>query len=799
MLIHYLQIAWRNIMRKRIIAGINILGLALSLCAFILIYIFVSSEVSYDRFHANAHRIFRVNSQLTTSGKADALGLSSFSLQPRLSADFPEVEQAARVFPISKQTFWRDQEVFTVEDMCFADSNLFKIFTYEFLEGNPDQALTEPNSIILSDETARLVFGKDQGVLGQHLRFTKNTYKVTGVYKDNGHRSHLRLNAMLSLSSMSPQLRQMVSNDWFYMAQTNYVLLRDPGQQASVEARLAKFVKDEIEPWLKTVQTTSTVSYSLQPLTDIHLDITRHAGYARTTNPSYLKIFSMVAVLLVLIACINYMNLATAHSMRRSKEVGIRKTAGATRGQLITQFLMESVGTALVATVLALALAELLLPAFNHLTDRNFSLGKIISPQFLAVLAGVGILTGLLAGSYPAVLLSGFRPAQVLRAGASPRSSATLVRKGLVVLQFAAGIFMIACTLVVFKQMHFLRNKDLGFDKENLLVIKVPVPDSSFVSKLQEVKNRLLQHPQVLAVGGTNHIPGQMEGQLLNYVQTGEKAEEHLMNIMMVDADFLRMMKLPLKQGRYFNDTLRTDSREAFIVNESALRTYNWAQLDKVNIKNGLGYDGRIVGVLKDFHFSSLHVPVQPLLMMKAERVTGFLVAKLQGPNLQAPMHHIETVFKQYSRRYPYESFLLEQQIAKLYRGEEKMLTIFSFFSLLTIAIACMGLYGLSAYTTAQRTKEIGIRKILGAGRPGIVLLLSRDFALLVAVAMIAAVPAAWYYSSDWLSRFAYRTSVSWWLFVVACLLAVIIAMATVWSRAWRAAGMDPARALRYE
>ncbi|MDX5397745.1 MAG: FtsX-like permease family protein, partial [Hymenobacteraceae bacterium] len=587
----------------------------------------------------------------------------------------------------------------------------------------------------------------------------------------------------------------------FRVSQYTYLLLQKPEQVKTFQSKLDDFYERNIKTWVAENAPGQDIRFSLQPLESIHFDTDFGYDISPAGNKQYVYIFSFVAVFVLLIACINYMNLSTARSSKRAKEVGMRKVIGAYRSQIIRQFIGESVFMTLIAVVLALALVELSLPFFNELTGKSFNSKYLLQPEFLLALLAILVFVGLVAGSYPAFVLSAFKPVDVLKSDKSPRGSSAVLRKSLVVLQFTISLVMIIGTLVVLLQMNFLKNKDLGFEKEQVLVIDIPGGDTTLVNKLSTIKHEFLQHPNIEKVATSAHIPGEKTGRVIFGVYQKNKEIPVAFNTMWVDYDFMDLMGIELKEGRNFSKETPTDVTQAFIVNEAGakLLEQNKALGTRMTLGVGPGYDGKVVGVAKDFHYKSLHSEVEPLVLLPTDKSQGYLLARVQAENLPQTISFIEEKWSKFDPKHPMEYFFLDEKFDEQYRAEEKMLAVFGYFAALTIFIACLGLFGLASFTAEQRTKEIGIRKVLGSSVSGIVLLLSKDFAVLVLVAIVLASPVAWYGMHKWLQDFAYRTDISIWIFVFAGLIALLIAMLTVSSQAAKAALRNPVNALRAE
>ncbi|HYG16159.1 MAG TPA: FtsX-like permease family protein [Bacteroidia bacterium] len=799
MIKNYFLTALRNIYKNKTVSFINIFGLSVGISSCILIFLFVTNELNYDRHHTKADRIYRVTSILNLSGQDDNISYSSYMFSPTVKEDFPEVEEAVRLSPLPKQTLWFNERVFQVERLYFADPELFKILDYEFLQGDPNTALKEPQSIVVTDELARTLFGTEDA-LGKMLKFTMKSYKVTGVIKHRPDISHIEVNGFLSISSMNPGLVSVLERDWFYMLQTNYVLFKNPINKEEFENKLKGMVDEKIVPWLKSENVNGSITYKLQALKDIRLNSSdfKHE-YARVSNKSNIRIFSSIGFLILVIACINYLNLATARSARRSREVGIRKTAGASRSQLFYQFIGESMLTVFVSLIIALCFVELLLPAFNYLSGKSlaltFNLGLVS-----ALLASV-LIIGIFSGLYPAWFLSGFQPVKVLKTGQIPGSGSAIFRKLLVTVQFAIAVFMISCTLIVYGQMQYMKNKNPGFDNQRVLAFRIPGADTAFVSKFEVMKGELMSNPNIQKVSLASQVPGEFGGKVLQYIRYKGKAEEKLISIYSVDADFLDLMKIPLIKGRNFDENNEADDTAAFLVNQAAIREFGWDSTFGVELMNGFGYDGKVVGVINDYHFMPMQQPIEPLVLVKKAGGAGggVMLLKLGESNVKETVAFAENTWKKYSKKYPTEYFFVDENFNSKYEAEDKRLKIFGYFSVIAIIVACLGLFGLVSYSIEQRTKEIGIRKVIGASTLQVVFVLIKSYLLLILLAIIIAIPCAYIYMNKWLTDFAYHITPGIQYFLLAVLAASLIALLTMLWQALKAAWLNPANSLKYE
>ncbi|MCX2741643.1 ABC transporter permease [Pontibacter anaerobius] len=797
---NYLKIAVRNLLRNKVYSAINILGLAIGIASCILIFLYVQDELSYENHFSKSGRITRIVGEVIFEGHKDEFAVTPPALAPAVSR-FSDIEAVTQFNRAGKQTIWYNNQTFTDEDLVFADSVFFKVFDYELLAGNPATALIAPHTIVLTEEMAEKIFGGVEQAMGEVLQFSRDSYTVTGVYRNLGH-SHLNVSGLLSKATIDARTSAEERNtQWFNLNNYTYVLLQNEEQIASLQAQVDDLTQNHVNPWIKENKLNAQMKFIVQPLKDIHFDTRYMHSISSSGNISYVYIFGAVAVFLLLIASINYMNLATARSAKRAKEVGLRKVVGADRSQIIRQFLGESVLLTLIAVLLALALVQIFIPSFNNLTEKNFSSDFFLQWDFLLVILAIVLLVGVVAGSYPAFFLSGFKPADVLKSDKQPRGGSATLRRALVVLQFSISLIMIIGTIVVFTQMHFLKSADLGFNKEQVMVIDVPGGDSTLVQRLPVIKQKLLQNPNVLQVSNSYSIPAEPTNRTLLLMEQDGKMVEKTMDIIAVDYDFISLMGMEIKEGRNFSRDMKTDEKSGIIINEAAAKWLGWSEPIGKKVGTGENRVGdsstRIIGVVKDFHMSSLHTDVQPLAITLAPESPGYLLARISPENQAATISFVEEQWRMFDQRHPMEYFFMDEFFDRQYRAEEKMLTVFGYFAGLTILIACLGLFGLASFTAEQRTKEIGIRKVLGSTTGNIVLLLSKDFALLVAIAIMLATPVAWYGMSQWLQDFAYRIDLSWWIFALAGLLALVIALATVSFQAVKAALLDPVKAIR--
>lgn len=801
MLKNYLLIAYRNMIRGGFYSVLNILGLAIGLACFFLIALFVKDELSYDRFHSKHDRIYRVIGILELEGQGEQSSSCPFPVAPALANDYPNlIEHAVRFFNFQdpQHTLKVGETRINESRIFLADSNVFEVFDFPLEEGDRTKALNEPNTIVLTRTLAVKYFGHEDP-MGKTIKFDGvRDLMVTGILGEVPQQSHMHFDALISFST----LRSMMGNqqkNWVWNPNWTYVLLKDGVKPEQLEQAFPAFVNKYYPDFLKP-----QVTHLLQPLTDIHL----HSKYSYEIEPnsdiSLVYIFSVIGIFILLIACINFMNLATARSANRAKEVGVRKVAGADRVQLIRQFLSESMLLTGIAILLSLLIAQLLLPVFNTISGKQISASAFATPLLLLFLLVIGLATGLLAGIYPAFYLSSFQPVDVLKGKLSSGSRNVLLRRALVVLQFTISVSLIIGTGMVYFQLRYLRSAPLGFDKEQVLMLPVRPPMAKmFDPFIQDLKSQegIVNVATMNDVVGKHHntheynYKGMQPGKWIYYPS------------LLVSEDFVPLMNMQLVAGRNFSKAFPRDDSLAVIVNEAMVKHMRWGSPEQALGQQMFTPTGteRVVGVVKDFHFESLHTPLGPFVLDMPHKVwkpywTRYIAVKLKaGADMPATIKAIGNLWNNYSQEFPFDYFFLDDDLDMQYKAQENLARLIAYFSVLAVIIACLGLFALASYSAEQRTKEIGIRKVMGASVMHISTLLSVDFLKLVLIAVIIAWPLSWYALHVWLEGFAFRTEMSWMLFLLSGIAALLIAWLTVLFQSLKAAWSDPVKSLRYE
>jgi putative ABC transport system permease protein len=792
MLKNMLRVAIRNFKRDKWYSLLNILGLMIGITFSLFLIFYIKDELSYDLYNKKIDRIMRINAYIKEPEKPTMNWTSTqVPLGPTLKKDFPEVEESARFINQGQVMFKNGDLRFYEEKVFFSDSNIFRIFTYPFIEGDPRTALVAPNSLVLTQSEAVKYFGKNGTVVGRSLLNDKGEiYKITGVVKDVPKNSHLIFNMLISASSL-PKGNE---GDWGNFNIYTYVLLSPNTNAAAFENKLLPMYDKYMAPIFAKYKIK--IRYGVQPVKDIHLYSDMAGEPEELGSISYIYIFASVALFMLLIACINYMNLTTARSARRAKEIGIRKVTGSTQGQLIAQFLLESTLTALLALLLSLGLIALFLPTFNLLSGKFISFGSLLEPGTFGILLAIIIFVGLVGGSYPAFYLSKFNPVSILKGSLSKSASNSTLRRVLVVIQFTISMVMLICTWVVSGQLKYLRNKDLGFDKAQVLSV-VANANSDIRGKLLTFKNEVRKDPQVLAASTADATPGKGINFSLLSVQSKDGYADKGVDNYGVDENYIPTLGMQIKKGRNFSGL--SDTLHSVIVNENMVKYFQWEEPLGKRIKYPGDTSGRyfeVVGVVKDFNQKSLYNPITPLILFYSPNSNNIQL-KLASNNIPATVASVEKTWKSIFPDLPFTYTFLDQDFDSQYASDQKRGKIFTAFSILTILITCLGLLGLIAFITQQRQKEISIRKILGAGLGEIIPLITRNFVYLVGISCLIAFPVAWLFMDKWLKVFPYNTGLTIAPFLLSALTVLLITLLTVIFHTLRAAIANPAKSLR--
>lgn len=797
MLKNLLRVALRNFMRDKWYSLLNILGLTIGITFSVFLIFYIKDELSFDRYNEKADRIYRIASYVKEPEK-DTMrwAIAPFPMATALSNDYPEVEEAVRIWGGGGKTMLKNGDLRFYEDKIFyTDSNYFRVFTQKIIEGDVRTALIAPKSIVLTQSLAIKYFGNNASYVGKTLEDANgDVYKVTAIIKDVPRNSHIIFNALISRSSLPADF----ANNWGGFGFYNYVLLKPNVNAAAFQKKLAPLY----DKYLASIfaQFNIKMRFGLQPITSIHLHSDTTNEPEELGSMSYIYIFSAVAFFMLLIACINYMNLTTARSARRAKEIGIRKVTGSSKLQLISQFLVESTLTALLALLLSIGLIALFLPTFNTLSGKFISFSTLFQPDTLFILLAIILFVGIVGGSYPAFYLSKFNPVNVLKGNLSKGSSNVTLRRALVVVQFSISMIMLICTWVVYKQLEYLRSKDLGFNKEQVLTVSAN-SNKDLSSNIRSFKNEVRSNPHVVSVSTAQGVPGGGIPFNLFSIETKNGYTDKGVDVYFgVDEDFFKTLGIKIVKGRNFSgfpDTLRS-----IIVNENMAKEYGWGD-------NAIGkkvrYAGdtsnfylEVIGVVHDFNQKSLYNPIAPLMFFYRP-TNNIIQLKLNANNIDAGIASVERSWKKYFPDLPFAYTFLDQDFNSQYAADQKRGKIFTAFSILTILITCLGLLGLIAFTTEQRQKEISIRKVMGANITQIIPLVTRNFAALVGLSCFIAFPVAWYFMNNWLKIFPYNTGLSIMPFLLSAFAVLLITMLTVIFHTLRAAVANPVKALRNE
>ncbi|MCE7053097.1 ABC transporter permease [Algoriphagus sp. AGSA1] len=808
MLRNYLKILIRNTKKNPLYMFINVFGLAVGMAVSILIFLFVQHELSYDTYHAKSERIYRVSRSWTNANGEISLHLGHLAppFGPLIKSDFEDqVEEVVRFFNAGL-LIKSDENSFVEDEFFFADPEVFEVFSWKMLEGDPIASLKDSDGVLISEDMAIKYFG-DTKAMGKELLAEVDgmemTFQVRGVFENIPDNSHMHPDFIASMNpvvqfygGLEPFMKNFGSNNF-----STYVLLKEGYDYKGLEALFPSMIDRNMGEAQAGIPMSKTTALTLWPLEDIHLYSNLDSEIEANGNIDYVYVYLAVALFILLIACINFMNLSTARSSMRSMEVGLRKVMGADKSRLIRQFMGESFMMTIISMVFALVLVYLFLPIFSNFTDKELSLNFIRNPEFIVGIAGLIVFVGLISGSYPALFLSGFSPAKVLKGAFKAGKGHEQFRSILVVGQFAVSVVLIVAVLVVIRQLDFMQNKDLGFEKEDIVVL----PSSPAIEQnYQIIKDRLERQQGIQAVSISSRVPS---ARLLDSQGGTAEVDGEMSQIDVRIADihvshnFLDTYRIPVVSGRNFDFNLASDSTEAFILNEVAVQEIGWSSPEEA-VGKKFHYGGRrgfVTGVMKNFHFESLHQPIVPIVFMISQDRNNRVSVKIDAENKEQVLAYLKEEWAALRPDFPFEPLYVDEGFNRQYEAEQRVKVIFTFFSGLAVIISILGLLGLTTFATQQRTREIGIRKVMGAETMNILILLGKDFLKLVLIGFLIAIPISWFGMSSWLEDFAYKIGISWTVFLWAGLIAGAIAAATVMSQSLKAAWADPVRSIKSE
>jgi putative ABC transport system permease protein len=805
MLKNWFKVAYRNLIRNKVFSIINISGLAFGMAACILISLYILDELSYDRYHEHADRIYRVSREFLNDDGVTNLHLGQVAppFGPLLDGDFEGIiEYTVRMLPSGGSLISYEDIHLEQEGVFFAEPALFDIFSFEVLKGDKNTMLTEPNSVVISESFAEIYF-KGTDPVGKTMRYDDMLdVKVTGVTKDIPRNSHFHFDCLISFVTVENFFgRENMMGNWGSNNYATYILLKEGYDPKELEGEFPEFLNRHIQSDDSDLKASDWTRLNLWPLESIHLHSHLDTELETNGNITFVIIYGAIALFILLIACINFMNLSTARSLKRSKEVGLRKVVGAHRFNIFNQFIAESVTYSLLAVIVALIIAALVLPYFNNFIEKDLALALLVQPKQLIVFILIVLLSGLIAGSYPAVYLSSFHPVKVIKGSLTDKKSALSFRHLLVVFQFLISIILIIGVGVINDQIEYVKSKELGFERENILVL--PTSDEIY-DKYELVKSRLLDHTGITKVAMSSRVPS---GRLLDSNSTEAEVNGELKSIpfrvadIHVDHDFLNVLGANILAGRNFDDQLASDSVGAYILNATAVREIGWSNAeDAIDREFHYGNtSGRVIGVVQDFHFESLHQEIAPMIFLITSGRRRSVMVKFLDTEKNEVFEFLKEQWATLRPNYPFTYYYVSENFDEQYNSEDRLGKLIQYFSGLAILIAVLGLFGLVSYSTEQRTKEIGIRKVMGASVTDILLLLNTSYLRLVVIAIVISIPVAWWGMTKWLSTFAYHTNVQMVTILVSGIVAFLIATVTVSYRTWRSANTNPAVTLKYE
>ncbi|MFC1724974.1 ABC transporter permease [candidate division KSB1 bacterium] len=791
MFMNYLKITFRNFKSQKGYSFINIAGFAVGIACSILILLWIYDELNYDSYHENADRICRVGFAMARGDNLVYYAKAPFIAAKTFSDELPEIESYTRILVVTGQLSYQDKKFDNLNNL-YAEPAFFEMFSYNFINGNAASALYNPGSVVLTEETAFKIFGKADPV-GKIVKLNQDKdFVVTGVIKNVPVNSHFHFDFVVPIDSRFDSYGSEFTH-WRDITGWSYVLLEKGADIKEVEKKIPAIVKQQVGEDYRE-------EFFFQKLTDIHLKSNLRTEIETNGDITYVYLFSVTALLILIIACINFMNLSTARSAVRMKEVGLRKVLGANRRNLIRQFLGESIILTTMGILFAVIIVIISLPVFNEITKKEFNLSTFINSGFLLKLLCLLLFTGIISGSYPAFYLSSFKPAEVLRARFSKFRSRSFVRNILAVSQFVITLVLITCTFIMIKQINYMKNKDLGFEKENIIVLRIR--GQNIISNQEAFKNELKKNPAVLEASYSSGVPGKRR-LLYAVIKETDTQKPYPFYVIFTDPDFLKTFKFNILYGRDFSKDFSMDVSNAYVVNETAAKQLGFGNQETIGkrIMIGVSYIGfgPIVGVIKDFNFEPLKKDINPLVICPFKMENIYLSLKIDEQNTSGVISFLENKWKEFEPNFPFDYFFVDENFNSFYMNEERTQKILNYFSVFAVFISCLGLFGLASFTVERRTKEIGIRKVLGAKIPAILLMLLKKYIAIVVISTIIAAPGAFFAMKKWLENFAFKTNIGIFEFILSAAVVLLIVLSTVSYQAFKAASANPVKSLRNE
>ena len=815
---NYFKIGYRVLLRQKSYTLLNITGLIIGIAVFTFIYLYIQSEIRYDTQWTDYQSIYRVTSEYTVDGKTEEIALSPFRIAQDFRNEFPEVVSSTNMFftdpsdinDVSSVTY--QNEVFEISDITLSDQHFFEIFDYTFIEGEKDSALSKPNTMVISSVIASKIFG-DQPALGKKLSTVVRGYTVVGVYENSNLPTHHNFDAIVSVSSLDKPGYDRLKKDWYWLTCYTYIKIDDTTNIDQLNFNFNEYADTEriISSKDELLDIDGFFVTNFEPVSNVHFNTDLKYDSPSNTDITYLYIFGIIAAFILLTASINYINLATARSLKRAKEIGVRKVLGASKTQLIIQYISESMIITFISFALAMSLVEFLMPQFNQLIGKNLTLvGSIFSSSgilFGIILIAMIFILALVGGSFPAFILTSFNAASVIKGDqfvmskfGNQQFSAGFMRRFLVTVQYIVSIGMIISTLIVYAQLDFLKMHDLGFEEKNIIVINTP-HDTTFKLRFNKFIKALDNNDAILEVSSASNLPGYTEGKMIFYVGDTSNQNAQALNFYRVGNNYFELLQAPLVKGRHFSNFSSNDTINNYIINEAAADFLNLDTIIgmKLNISFERNFEaGEIIGVVKNFNFSSLHRNVEPLVFLLAPDMVRYVIIKFKDGSNEEAMKHIHSVWEEFNEGSFLHSTLLETKLESLYNRDEKMLSLFIYFSVFVIFISSIGLYGLTSFLIQQRTKEIGIRRVLGGSELQIMIMLAKVYLRIVLIAGIIASAVVYFLMTSWLDTFAYHISINVWFFVFGISITLIIALSTVIIRSFKVVNESPSSSLNY-